>query len=91
MHPLHLRFIILAVCDASAANHDDANLGEQLALAKRSQAPRHLRGQHGGAANNLRVRRPLHVGRHNAQRKENPMYPQQLGVKYCINRPEALR
>jgi hypothetical protein len=31
------------------------------------------------------------VGRHNAQRKENQMYPQQLGVKHCINRPEALR
>ena len=68
MHPLHVRLIILAVCDASAANHVTTNLDERLALAKRDQVPRYLHGQHGGAAPDLRVRRPLHIDRHIAQR-----------------------
>ena len=90
MHPLHLRLIILAVCNASTANHVATNLDERLALAKRDQVPRYLHGQHGGAAPDLRVRRPLQVNRNNAQRKKTPAQPRQLRVKHCAWSPRQL-
>ncbi|MCP4951458.1 MAG: hypothetical protein GY922_06375, partial [Proteobacteria bacterium] len=76
--------------DASAANHVATNLDERLALAKRDQVPRYLHGQHGDAAPDLRVRRPLHVDRHNAQREKTPAQSQQLRVKHCAWHPRPL-
>ena len=64
--------------------------GGGLALAKRVEIPRHLRGQHCSAVGDLRVRRTLHVGWHDAQRKENQVQHRQLGLKYCAWRPKPL-